>query len=176
MPHVIELFLDEHAEALVRSLWHRLAEAGLPSPATGHGRPHVTLCGAPSLSGEDIEDARNIIDGALPTLTLSTVGCFPGARSALFLGVTPSPELLDLNARLHRELVELPGRVWRHSGAGQWVPHCTLALGMTAAERARAVELCADFAPVTTTASSIEVIDTASNSTLAALAFPVSYS
>ena len=56
MAHAIEMFFDEQADAAVRGLWHRLADAGLPSLATyGHARhrPHVSLTVASNLEVQD---------------------------------------------------------------------------------------------------------------------------
>jgi 2'-5' RNA ligase len=169
--HVIEIFLDEQADQQVRALWARLAEAGLPSPAgSRRRRPHVTLCGATEFGADDLAKAREIVAGRLPTLALGCLGAFPGQEGALFLGVVPSVELLDLNARLHAKLVSAKGRQWRFSGSGHWMPHCTLANGLTMSERARGLELCADFERLDCRASSIGVVDTGNGETLALLA------
>ncbi|MEU5847232.1 2'-5' RNA ligase family protein [Saccharopolyspora shandongensis] len=173
MTHVIEMFLDEEADQRVQLLWSQLSDAGIPSLATyshGRHRPHVTLCGAPELGFDDLAEASEIIAGQLPTLTLGTLGAFPGHKGALFLGVVPSVELLDLNARLHAQLVSGKGRQWRFSGPGQWVPHCTLANGLTAAERARGLEACADFESFDSRVSAICVIDAATGERLTVLA------
>ncbi|MEU6263461.1 2'-5' RNA ligase family protein [Saccharopolyspora shandongensis] len=167
------MFLDEEADQQVRWLWsktQRCRDSELASFSHCRHRPHVTLCGAPELGSDDLAEASEIIAGQLPPLTLGTLGAFPRYRGALFLGVVPSVELLDLNARLHAQLVSGKGRRWRFSGPGQWVPHCTLANGLTAAERARGLEACADFESLDCRVSAICVIDAATGERMAVLA------
>jgi hypothetical protein len=61
------MYFDDQADAAVRRLWQRLADAGLPSLATRthrQHRPHVSLAVAESLAG--IKDTAT---GAITLLT-----------------------------------------------------------------------------------------------------------
>ena len=49
MAHSLEVLLDDHGEAAVRSIWQALEDAGLPSQVrvkSPTNRPHVTLVAA----------------------------------------------------------------------------------------------------------------------------------
>ena len=127
MVHSVELLFDLDTEAVIRSLWDDLRDAGIAAqPAAA--RPHATLC-----------VARSIDDAVLPALA-GLAGRFPFparlgttlvfGRSAGILArlVVPSSELLDLHAEVCRlSAPHLQPGPMPHTNPGDWTPHVTLA-------------------------------------------------
>ena len=161
--HAIEMFFDDQGAAEVRRIWDILADHGLPSLATrthGRHRPHVSLAVTESLIDADLGELRSLLTKSRPTLNLSSIGFFPGGEGVLFLGATVTIELLTLHRRVHAALTDPPIARRPYYLPGNWVPHCTLAQGLSSDERARAVELLDAFEPVVAAVSAVGVIDT----------------
>jgi hypothetical protein len=158
------MYFDDQADAAVRRLWQRLADAGLPSLATRthrQHRPHVSLAVAESLAGADPAALRSVLLSRRPALSLYTLSTFPRATGVLFLGVQVTPELLAFHADVHAALGGLPIRPWAYYLPGNWIPHCALAEGLAGSEAGRAFGLLVDYQPITAEVTSAGIKDTA---------------
>ncbi|MFI5934459.1 2'-5' RNA ligase family protein [Actinoplanes sp. NPDC051494] len=126
----VELLLDTRLEAVVRDLWRRLRDAGLPSLATHPhptNRPHLTLLTATSLAGLPA-----------PLLPLAAeLGPVRMLGRALILGVQPTDVLRSMHARTWSALSGM--QPW--PSPEQWVPHVSLALKVPADRQAQALDL-----------------------------------
>jgi 2'-5' RNA ligase len=144
MPFAVELLLDGRAREAVRRVWEALAEAGVSSAMLDAGaRPHVTLAVYEDL---DLGPFRTQVEAFFAGETsidvpLSSVGTFHGNEGVLFLAPVVTPDLLALHARFHRRFDHLAGGAWAYYRPGSWVPHCTLALGVSTEERAVATDV-----------------------------------
>jgi hypothetical protein len=149
--HSVELLLDAHSEAAIRSIWQTLDDAGLPSQAhvtSPTNRPHVTLIAAQGIDPDVDEELR-------PLAALFPVGCLVGA--ALVLGgpkhtlarlIVPSSELLDLHAEVYRRcLPYVVGDPFDHCRPGHWTPHVTLCRRLGADQIGDAVSVAGATAP-----------------------------
>lgn len=162
--HTLELFFDAEADAAVRDLWRRLDEAGVPSMATrghrGH-RPHVTLAMAgtiPPAARRSLRDELATL--SIPDLWLYTLGTFPGEESVLLLGAVVDTELLAVHTAVHDALA---GRVREPSAyyfPGAWVPHCTLAQGITPSQLSTGFAALQPTTPIRAAVTEIGVTDT----------------
>jgi len=164
--HAIEMFFDDEADAAVRRLWRRLADAGLPSLETRshrRHRPHVSLTVTESVDAADLAPLKSVLAGRRPTLSLYSLAVFPGGGGVILLAVPVTAELLSFHAEVHRSLTGQPVEHWSHYLPGHWVPHCTLAQdeAMTPAEAGRAITVLDGYEPVTATVTSVGVTDTA---------------
>ncbi|QUG99780.1 2'-5' RNA ligase family protein [Saccharopolyspora erythraea] len=164
MAHALGLFFDDSAEEAVRALWKRLEAAGVPSLASrGHRRhrPHVTL----AVAGRIPEGARRDLRAELsllsvPDLWLYTLGTFPSDESVLLLGAVVDTELIAVHSAVHDVLAGKVSAPSAYYFPGAWIPHCTLAIGITGAELATGfAELCPPE-PIRAPVSEIGVIDT----------------
>jgi 2'-5' RNA ligase len=126
MAYAVELFFDAATEAALGRL-----SAGKNETS----RPHISLGGS-----RDIKDRDNLVllletlareqAGVLP-VTLSYLGFFPGEEGVVFYGVTVTTPLLLLHRRFHTSFTALV-RDWSpFYEPGRWVPHCTLAYGVS---------------------------------------------
>lgn len=131
--HAVELALDEAAAAELTALMASLDRAGVASLASGspHVHPHVSLAVASTGTPQELAAA---LDGlgelalSLPTLTLSSLGVFVAPARVVFLAVTVTVPLLDLNRAVHDRLGAAGFATRALYGEGRWVPHCTLAM------------------------------------------------
>jgi len=158
------MYFDDQADAAVRQLWQRLADAGLPSLATRthrRHRPHVSLAVAESLAEADPAPLRPVLMSRRPALSLYTLSRFPEPGGVLFLGVQVTPELLAFHADVHAALAGQPIRHWAYYLPGNWIPHCALAEGLDGSEAGRAFGLLADYRPITAGVTSIGIKDSA---------------
>jgi 2'-5' RNA ligase len=161
----LELYLDVDATRRVRTLWRALEAEGIPTMASllqQKHRPHVSLAAARTLAPAAVAEA---LDG-LPvgrglTLDLDFVGQFVGR--VLWLGVTPTAELLDHHRRVHERLDEAGVEVWNLYRPGRWVPHCTVSMRVPNPHMAAAVRRCLEMLPVRATVTGAAVTDHAND-------------
>lgn len=139
----VELLLDEPGDELLRSDWDALKRAGLPSQAShsaASNRPHITLLAAPRIAA-DHDTALATIAQALP-LPISIAGLvlFRTGRGHVLarLGVV-SGALFELHRAVHHALGDVPD-VAGNCVPDRWVPHITLARGMSPGQVDRAID------------------------------------
>jgi 2'-5' RNA ligase len=164
MAHALELFFDAEADAAVRTLWRRLDGAGVPSLA-GHThrrhRPHVSLAVAGAIPARTRDALR--ADLALlrpPSLWLYTLGTFPTEQNGLFLGAVVDTELLAVHSAAHDVLAGAARQPSAYYLPGAWVPHCTLAQDLTAAQLAAGLAALHPVTPVRAGIRAIGITDT----------------
>lgn len=164
MADALELFFDADADARVRALWQRLEDSGIASLAAHthrRHRPHVTLAVASSIPAA----ARKAVTAELsrlsvPQLWLYTLGTFPGEEAVLLLSAVVDTEVLALHSAAHDCLA---GRVRAPSAyylPGAWIPHCTLAQGITREELSAGFAALHPIEPVRAAISEVGVTDT----------------
>ena len=129
--HAIELELDVAAARKVTGLLAVLEAAGV-APITAAApdvHPHVSIGVAADAAPEAVRDALvGVATAGLPPVRLSSVGAFVTPEAVVFLGVTPTVALLELNRRVHARLDTAHLAAWPLYRPGTWVPHCTLAM------------------------------------------------
>ncbi|WP_158707596.1 2'-5' RNA ligase family protein [Janibacter massiliensis] len=139
--HALELTLDEDGDASLRADWSALDAAGIPS-LTGHlspsNAPHVTVVATPTPIGGVLRDlARDALGPCLPSVArLGGYALFGGRRLALARLVEPSAELVAAVRRV-REAVPTDVRP-------TWVPHVSVARGLTHEQAAAALVVLRD--------------------------------
>jgi len=143
MSYVFELTFDPDTESVIRTIWQRIADAGLPSSLDAAGyRPHISLA-VYDVGQFDADSCYQKVAFYARTASpfpvhLSHVGVFVNWENVVFLGVTPTEMLL---AR-HQEVLDLcrgQREHLRHYYApGLWTPHVTLSFNLTQAQ-ARAI-------------------------------------
>ena len=148
----VVLGLDVSAAAAVRELRLQL---GLPrvsdSSTETEVLPHVTLA---SCSGLDLELFRPFAaeiaaaSGPLPC-TLASIGLFPTAEGVLFLAPAISADLVQMQLAVFERLRQIGAAIEPYWTPGQWVPHCTLAIGVPPETIANALrQAMAEFQPI----------------------------
>jgi 2'-5' RNA ligase len=148
--HVVELMLDPVAAAQVRSVWQRLHEAGLnPGLPESRVRPHITLLSSSPWNLETMADQLQDVLNSVPSFTVdfSYLGLFQGDQYVLFLGVTPTEALMQLQRAVYTTAADRVQEIAAFSQPDRVVFHCSLAIGLApddllpALEIARTMEL-----------------------------------
>jgi hypothetical protein len=157
----LELYLDVDATRRVRTLWRTLEDEGIPTLASllnDKHRPHVSLAAARTLAPDAVAAA---LDG-LPvgrglTLDMDFAGQFVGR--VLWLGVTPSIELLTHHREIHDRLAKAGVEAWDLYRPGRWVPHCTVSLRVPNPQMAPAIRRCLEILPLHATVTGASITD-----------------
>ncbi|MDG4788843.1 2'-5' RNA ligase family protein [Micromonospora sp. WMMD1102] len=161
MVAALELYFDTDATRRIRVLWDALESEGVQSLRSMLGqrhRPHVSLAVAPRLDPDEVAEALSgtVVAPPLP-LSFQYAGQFVGR--VLWLGPSPTPELLAHQAMVHERLTWAGVPVSELYRPGRWVPHCTLSMRVPNALMAAAVRRCLEVLPVEATVVGAAVVD-----------------
>ncbi len=146
MAYAVELYLDAETEGILRGMWKAIAEAGISNSMLGEGfYPHITLGIANQLDSAGLWPALSSLAQETCTLELilSHIGIFPNPDGGVvFLGATVTRELHELHQTFHKIFDQYAQDTWTYYQIGKWVPHCTVAFGLTQAGIAQAIPIC----------------------------------
>ena len=161
MVAALELYLDVDATRRVRTLWRALEDEGIPTLASllnDKHRPHVSLAAARTLAPDAVAAALDGLDvGRGLNLQMDFVGQFVGR--VLWLGVTPTAELLTHHREIHDRLAAAGVEVWDLYRPGRWVPHCTVSLRVPNPLMAPAIRRCLEILPLHATVTGASITD-----------------
>lgn len=164
MAQAVELFFDADADERVRALWQRLDDAGVPSLATRthqQHRPHVTLAVAGSIPGSARSELGAELRAlSLPDLWLYTLGTFPSEEAVLLLGAIADTEVLAVHSAVHDVLAGRARQPSAYYFPGAWIPHCTLAQGITREQLSRGFAALHPLEPVRASVREVGIVDT----------------
>ena len=148
MPFAVEMYLDKSASKLVRDVWTELADAKLTSFMIDGGyRPHVTLGVFEGYTSPEFENEFRLFTGkhgGFP-IKLDYLGVFPRPEGVVYFGAVVTEHLLSIHSEYTRLLAPLVTGVRPYYLPGSWVPHCTLACGLSMAAIPAVVEVCSRF-------------------------------
>ena len=144
MPFAVELRFYTQAEEQICDAWNAIHGAGIGSSLLDAGyRPHISLGVCNRLEPNAFAEVLSTFGASIAPfrLSLSSVGTFPGAEGVVFLGVTVTEQLLSLHAAFHKVFTAYAQEQSEHYAVGKWVPHCTLAFGLSERQIAEAVPI-----------------------------------
>lgn len=157
------MLFDAGSESAVRAMWGSLEARGLRSPANTRtrNRPHVTLTVTDGMHRAHAEAAAEPLLSANDlSLRLGSISVFPGRAGVVYLAVVPTLRLLRLHHAVHARLANAGVESWRHYLPDTWVPHCTLAEGLSQEQVATAVQVVRRVRPITADVIGVGLIDT----------------
>ncbi len=165
MVAALELYLDVEATRRVRTLWRALEDEGIPTVASllnQKHRPHISLAVARRLAPDAVAAALEGLEAA-PALRvdMNFVGQFVGR--VLWLGVTPTAELLAHQRLILDRMTAAGVEVWDLYRPGQWVPHCTVSMRVPNPSMSAAIRRCLEVLPVPATVTGAAVTDHAND-------------
>ena len=146
VPFAVSLLLDDASAGEVERLWSALAEADLSRSMLELGHPpHVTLGVYEHL---DTPATIRAIEALLVRavrlpVRFNDIGVFPGEPGVLYLGPA-SDELASIHRHLHHAVGD---DAHPHYRPESWVPHCTLATGLSPTRLDAARALIAGLGP-----------------------------
>lgn len=142
MDYAILLSFEQETDKQIRKLMQELVAGGVNDRYLLAGlRPHLTLAEfntqrmrqvhscLTDLSGRDLKPLR---------IKLASAGFFPGDQGVLFLAPIVDEALLRFHRQVNNALEPLCDDFSPLYREENWVPHCTLALGLDERELARA--------------------------------------
>lgn len=147
MAHSIELLLDEHSDAAVRTVWHRLSDAGLPSQLrvkSATNRPHITVIAADHIAA-DVDAELTALQPRFPLpVVIGAPLIFGGGTLTLARLVVASADLLDVHREVYQRCLPFTTQQpFPHCTPGHWTPHVTLGRRFTSEQVARALDVIA---------------------------------
>ena len=149
MPFAVHLFFDPTSESVIQNVWQELAQHDAHGAHGAHevhravDRPHLTLVLYDELDiGACADKLKLFAEMSSPfPLTISHLGIFPTEKPFVFLALTVTQKLLDIQAYMHQLLGEIGQSSLTNYVPGCWVPHCTLALDVDAKLIAQVIEI-----------------------------------
>ena len=152
MPFAVALYLDHAADAAVRALSRRLDPTRFPGFTSGSEvHAHISLVVCDGLDVEQFRPALAQFAAETPRLpcTLASLGVFSTDEGVIFLAPTASRALIDVQEQVVERLSQFGAQVGPYWIPGNWVPHCTLAIGIPRELIPTAVGVChAAFRPI----------------------------
>ena len=145
MPFVVELYFDPSTEAIIRDAWKAIDEAGISdSMPKGGYRPHISLGVCDHLETDSLAQELSTFAASITPFRLSfpNIGIFSTSEGVVFLGVTVTEELLSVHAAFHKIFKKHAEDQREYYTVGSWVPHCTLAFGLSEEQIVEAVTVC----------------------------------
>ena len=163
MPFVVELYFDPSTEERIRSAWNAIDEAGVSdSMPKGGYRPHVSLGVCDHLDTDSLAQELSIFaEGVAPfRLSFPNIGIFSTSEGVVYLGVAVTEALLSVHAAFHKIFKKYAQEQREYYAVGQWVPHCTLAFGLSETQIVEAVTLCRQIdLPISAEVKEIGVVE-----------------
>lgn len=157
------LLPDRSGETVVRRLWARLEEDGVPTLASHtHGRhlPHLTLAAVRSTDPVPVLAAVAGLPASTPTsVRFDSFGTF--RRSRCWLGPVVTRDLLDRQQQVARAVLAAGLDLHRHYRPDGWTPHLAIAPRLHLRDLPLAAGAVYDVLPLTLRMTHSAVVDTA---------------
>jgi 2'-5' RNA ligase len=155
------LLFDRRTDRLLRALWDRLENLGVPTlKSHTHGRhvPHLSLAVLREWDHDRVQTAvQPLLNEHSAELYFDALGTFRRGRAWLVPAV--GVEVLQLQATVVSALRATDAELHRHYQPGRWVPHCTLAPRVPLAALPVLAAAVYDVLPLEATADHAALID-----------------
>ena len=163
MPFVAELYFDPSTEERIRGAWKTLDEAGISdSMPKGGYRPHISLGVCDHLETNSLAQELSTFAASVTPFRLSfpNIGVFSTSEGVVYLGATVTAQLLNVHTAFHEIFKKYAKEQREYYTVGQWVPHCTLAFGLSEEQIVEAVTVCWQMdLPVSTEVKEIGMVE-----------------
>ena len=145
MPFVAELYFNPSTEECIRDVWEAVDDAGISdSMPKGGYRPHISLAVCDHLETNSLaQELSTFAAGVTPfQLSFPNIGIFSTSEGVVYLGATATAQLLNVHTKFHEIFKKYAKEQREYYTVGRWVPHCTLAFGLSEHQIAEAVTVC----------------------------------
>ena len=163
MPFVAELYFDPPTEERIRGAWKALDEAGISdSMPKGGYRPHISLGICEHLELNAFAKELSTFAASITPFPLSfpSIGIFSTSEGVVYWGATATAQLLNIHTTFHEIFKKYAKEQREYYTVGQWVPHCTLAFGLSEDQIVEAVTVCRQIdLPVSTEVNGIGLVN-----------------
>ncbi|RPF20933.1 2'-5' RNA ligase family protein [Myceligenerans xiligouense] len=155
------LLFDRPTDRVLRRLWQRLEDDGVPTLATHtHGRhvPHLSLAVLRSWDLDKVRAALEALPHAGPvTIRFDAVAAFRRGRMSLIPAVTTA--LAARQERVVEALGATEDELHRHYVPGDWTPHVTVATRVRLEQTPLVLEAAYEILPLTGTLTHAALVD-----------------
>ena len=162
MPFVVELYFHTSTEACIREIWKAIDEAGISdSMPKGGYCPHISLGVCDHLETNSLAQELSTFTAEIAPFRLSfpNIGIFSTPEGVVYLGATVTAQLLNLHTAFHEIFKKYAKEQREYYTVGQWVPHSTLAFGLSEHQIAEVVTVCRQIdLPISTEVKEIGVV------------------
>ena len=140
----------------------------------GGYRPHVSLGVCDYLETDSLAQELSTFAASVAPFQLSfpNIGIFSTSEGVVFLGVTVTEALLSIHAAFHKIFKKYAEKQREYYTVGRWVPHCTLAFGLSEHQIAETVRICRQISlPMSTEVKEVGVVEVSPTSCRTLYAF-----
>jgi 2'-5' RNA ligase len=163
MPFVVELYFDSSTEECIREAWKAIDEAGISdSMPKGGYRPHISLGISNHLELDAFAQELSVFAAGITPFRLlfPSIGIFSTSEGVVYLGATVTEQLLNVHTAFHKIFKKHAEEQREYYTIGRWVPHCTLAFGLSEDQIVEAVTVCRRIVlPTSTKVKEIGVVE-----------------
>jgi 2'-5' RNA ligase len=156
------LYLDAASEDKIKMLWQKMAEKKIDAKLLDSGiRPHISLGALHEVALDLVESRVGAFVKGLSAFKLSfaSLGIF-NTEGTVFLAPKVTEELIVLHRQFHGLFEEGNSDAFPYYLPERWVPHCSIAVGLSKSRVYQAVELLYDdFQPFEITVTEIGVTE-----------------
>lgn len=148
MSFALVMYFDHASEKPIRTLWQKIADAGLTSSLPDSGvRPHLTLSVFNEIDCLPCEEELEIFARRTRLLNLeaSHIGIFAVPEPVVFIAPTPTKDLITFHQHLINAIAPQATPTNKMYKPGSWVPHCTVALDFKKEDAPQIVRISMDF-------------------------------
>lgn len=145
MPFAAVLYFEEKHEKEFLRIWESLSSENLTANLVeAEIRPHITLAIFDELNCRpcDSQLAKVAAQTRPINFQITHLGLFTHPEPVVFAAPTITQELLSFHKDIHDTLAAEAKNPWEMYLPGQWVPHCTLALGFDLKNLGRIFDQC----------------------------------
>jgi hypothetical protein len=146
MGFAIKCYFTQETAKPIYDIWNTLADAGLATfLKESSSKPGITLCVWENEKEESLLELMHLFANSLrelPKISTFGVAAFHTDPSQVFLGVTPTVELLAFHQYFHSLTPLLTSNGSNYYQPGKWVPHSTLAIRCAPSLVSQIIENC----------------------------------
>jgi len=159
----VVLYFEENHEKEFLRIWESLSSENLTANLVeAEIRPHITLAIFDELNCRPCESqSANVASHTQPiSFQITHLGVFTRPELVVFAAPTVTQELLAFHSNLHDALATDTKNPWEMYLPGQWVPHCTLALGFDLKNLGKITDKCLELQlPMQVQANQVGVVE-----------------
>jgi len=142
MSYAVLLYFDPQTEATIQKLMVEVSKQLGAGELLPEGfRPHLTLTGFEKPPAEGFRTSLKAFASKTPyiPIRLAAVGAFPTDQGVVYLAPSISQQLLKVHLNLYKLLDEFEIESNANFAQGVWVPHCSVAYGLTPEHACQAI-------------------------------------
>jgi hypothetical protein len=146
MPYAACLFFDAASSEIIAGYWRRIDSLYLKAGSV----PHISLAVFDAVDVPVMEKLLRefALDQKRTAVSTPSAATFLNGERVIFLAPVVTRPLLELHSGFYDRLIGQGISFDPLYRPGNWVPHCTLDMELSAEEQARKMEICAGFAPL----------------------------